>query len=72
MLACLKQKEHERETVISIKITNYGLHEFECHLELEVVLEDFTDSIYFSKNPKGIFILEFTAKVQNLRKRNFK
>lgn len=55
----------------SIKITNFGLFEFECHLDLEVVLEEFTDSLYFRKNKNGAFELEFTAKIQDLRKRNF-
>lgn len=55
----------------SIKITNYGFYEFETHVDLEVVLEDFTDSIYFAKNKNGVFILDFTARVQDLRKRNF-
>jgi len=55
----------------SIKITNYGFFEFDCHVDLEVVLEEFTDSLYFSKTKDGSFELEFTAKIQDLRKRNF-
>lgn len=55
----------------SIKITNYGFFEFDCHVDLEVVLEEFTDSLYFSKTKDGSFELEFTARIQDLRKRNF-
>lgn len=55
----------------SIKITNYGFFEFDCHLDLEVVLEEFTESLYFSKTKDGVFELNFTARIQDLRKRNF-
>ena len=55
----------------SIKITNYGFFEFDCHLDLEVVLEEFTESLYFSKTKDGSFELNFTARIQDLRKRNF-
>lgn len=55
----------------SIKITNYGYWEYDCHEELEIVLEEFTESLYFHKTKDAVFKLEFTAKKQDLRKRNF-
>lgn len=54
----------------SIKITNYGVNEFDNFIDLEVVNDDI-EGIYFAKNINGVFKLEFSAYRQNLRKRNF-
>lgn len=55
----------------SIKITNYGLNEYDNFIDLEVVHDEFSESLYFDRNVNGVFTLEFSAYKQNLRKRNF-